>query len=235
METKLRKTLVYTGLILCIITIGWIVLMALSLGEKGPLLTDYNDALDYIKNQGILFKLNYVNAILITFINTVFYALLYLYFRTEYPILSTIGIIFIPVYTVYALFAYTSQISIASQILNIEEYGVHKEIVNILLSQLTQAWNKSGIAFINNYAYSILGISSILFGIAFLRRNLMGKVTGWLSIANGVFCIIGIVGIILNNSILSLGSTIGGVAFIFFLIFSILYFHKDDTLIKMEG
>lgn len=230
---KLTKSLFYISIALCLITIGWIIFMALSMREKGPLIESYGDALEYIKNQDALFRLSYINAILITIINTMFFVLLYMYLNPDNPILSKLGIIFIPVYASYALFAYTSQISIAAQIQTIIEYNQQSELIDILLSQLTQAWNKSGVAFINNYAYAILGIPSILFGIALLGKNMIGKIIGWCSIINGVFCIIGIIGIIINNRILSLGSTIGGVAFIFFLIFSIVYF-RQRVLLKID-
>lgn len=223
---KLAKVLFYLGIVLCVVTIGWIILMGMSLGDKGPLLNSYSEALDYIKNQGVLFKLNYINATVITIVNTMFFTLLYMYLKSGSPILSRLGIVFIPVYTAYALFAYTSQVSIAAQLQSVVEYGKENELIDVLLSQLTQAWNKSAVAFINNYAYAILGIPSVLFGLALLGENKTGKIAGYFSIINGVFCMLGIVGIIMNNKLLSFGSTIGGVAFIFFLLFSIVHFKQ---------
>jgi hypothetical protein len=188
--------------------------MGASLGENAPLIDSIDKALDYIENPGVLYYLNYMNALLITIINTMFFMMLYMYFNTKNPISSKLGIVFIPVYAAYNLFAYVSQISIVQQIQNISEYSQDSEYIQVILTQLTQAWSQSSIAFINNYAYAILGIPSLLFGILFLKKSLIGKITGWFLIINAIACVFGIVGIVMNNKFLTLGSAIGGVAFL---------------------
>jgi hypothetical protein len=223
---KIEKPLFYLSITLLLLTISWIVFMALSMGDYAPLIDNMEDALEFVKNPGILFYINYINVVILTLTNTIFFALLYLFFKKNYPILSISGIIFIPIYSAYNLFAYTSQISIVQNIQLIYSNPDYVEQIPVLLSQLVQAWNKSSIAFINNFAYAILGIPSIAFGIAFLRKSLLNKITGWLLIISGIAGIIGIIGIISNNQILSLGSTIGGIFFLLFLIFSSMTFYK---------
>lgn len=221
----LQKSLFYLSIVLFLLTISWIVLMALSMGNYAPLIENMTEALEYVKNPGTLFYINYTNVIVLTLTNTIFFSLLYLYFKQDYPILAISGIIFIPVYTAYNLFVYTSQISIVQNIQLIYTNSEYAEQVPVLLSQLIQAWDKSSVAFINNYAYAILGISSIAFGIAFLKSSLMSQIAGWLLIINGLACIVGIIGIMIMNKTLSLGTTIGGVFFVLFLIFSSLTFY----------
>ncbi len=222
---KLEKALFYLSITLSLLTISWIVFMALSMSNYAPLIDNMEDALEFVRNPGALFYINYINVIILTLVNTLFFALLYLYFKEEYPILSIAGIIFVPIYSAYNLFAYTSQISIVQSIQSIYSNPEYVDQIQVLLSQLVQAWNKSSIAFINNYAYAILGIPSIAFGIAFLNKSSISKLTGWFLIINGVACIIGIIGIISMNKTLSLGSVIGGVFFLLFLFFSSITFY----------
>ena len=227
---KLEKILFYISIALFILTVSWIILMALSMGDYAPLIDNMEDALEFVKNPGNLFYLNYTNVVFLTLLNTVFFALLYLYFHKKHPILSMSGIIFVPIYAAYNLFAYTSQISIVQHIQDVYTNTEYASQLPVLLSQLIQAWNKSSVAFMNNYAYAILGIPSITFGIAFLRKSLINKFTGWCLIISAIACIIGVIGIIINNQALSMGSTVGGAFFILFLVFSIVTFYQEFSV-----
>lgn len=225
-KNKLSKTLFYLSIILALLTLSWIVLMAISMGDKGPLINDIETALEFVNDPTPVFYLNYINVIILTIINTAFYGFLYLYFKEKSPILSIAGILFIPVYTAYNLFSYTAQISTVQQIQEIYTLPELQATVTVLLSQLVQAYNYSGASFLNNYAYALLGIPSIGFGIAFLGESTISKLTGWFLIANAVACIVGVIGIIMGNQILSMGSAVGGIFFLVFLVFAAVYFRN---------
>lgn len=70
----------------------------------------------------------------------------------------------------------------------------------------------------NNLAYAILGIPSIIFGVILFKQDSWKRLAGFLMALNGVACIVGIVGIALGNSLLSTGSLVGGILFLFALI-----------------
>ncbi len=60
-------------------------------------------------------------------------------------------------------------------------------------------------------AYAILGIPSMIYGFLLIKES--KKISGLLIALNGAFCIIGINGYIIKNSILASGIMIGGMLF----------------------
>jgi hypothetical protein len=111
--------------------------------------------------------------------------------------------------------------------------------MQVLLGQFIQLAEHSTIAFINNYAYAILGIPSVLFGIAIYRMEPglnasssvkipgLSKATGLLLVLNALACLLGIIGIIMGNQILAYGSAIGGGLFFLSLIGLSIIFWRD--------
>jgi len=69
-----------------------------------------------------------------------------------------------------------------------------------LSSQLIQANNHTLVSYINDLAYAILGIPSIIFGLLLKKEN--KKYSGNFLFLNGVLRILGIVGYMINNRIL---------------------------------
>ncbi|MCD4673231.1 MAG: hypothetical protein K8R77_11260 [Anaerolineaceae bacterium] len=65
------------------------------------------------------------------------------------------------------------------------------------LAQWLQIWPQSPIAILNQVVYTLLGVSSILFGIAFTRKDPHrppGYLAAWLLILNRATCILGLIG-----------------------------------------
>jgi hypothetical protein len=223
---KIEKVLLFSSVVLFLLTMSWIVLMFLSLDGDPSSLEGLDDAIHYVTDPGLFFYLNYINVVLLTIVNAVFFGFLYLYFRNSNPMLSITGIIFIPVYATYNLFAYASQILIAQSISGYYSSPEFSEQLPLLFSQLVQAWDKSTIAFINSLAYAILGIPSVTFGICFLKGNLLSKIAGWFLIANGLFCIIGLTGLLVSSWFLPAGTMIGGLLYLLFLVILVPYFYR---------
>jgi hypothetical protein len=71
---------------------------------------------------------------------------------------------------------------------------------------------------LNNLAYAILGIPSIVFGMALSRRGSSTRLPGVLLALNGVACIIGIASVVSGSGLLQQGSIIGGALFLLALI-----------------
>jgi hypothetical protein len=154
-------------------------------------------------------------------------------------VLSLCAILFVPVYAAYNGFVYISQVSVVQKIISVYDGAVPDEILNVLLGQFLQLWEHSTVAFINHYAYAILGIPSFLFGIVLFRRkpgpdrskgtgrHVWSRVTGILLILNALACWVGIIGIIMGNQALANGSTIGGVLFFLSLIGMVVVFRRE--------
>ena len=131
---------------------------------------------------------------------------------------ALIGIAFVPIYGTLNLFVYFSQITIIPRLLKLMNMSANPDVYAILLGQFIQGWPGSAIAVTNQVAYAILGIPSIIFGVLLIRDKKVSSLGGWLLTLNGVSCIIGVIGTVVNNEMLAVGSVIGGALFLFSLI-----------------
>jgi hypothetical protein len=216
------------SIILAILTGIWILCMILLMQQQGSVIATFEDAYDFVKDPGGLFYLTYLNVVVLTIFDVVLFGMLYLYFKPAYPVMSLCGVLFVPVYAAYNMFVYISQVSVVQKIISVYDGLISEEVMQVLLGQFIQLWEHSTIAFINNYAYAILGIPSVLFGIAIYRMKTgVSRATGLLMIFNAFACLLGIVGIITGNHFLAHGSAIGGGLFFVSLIGMSIIFWKD--------
>ena len=223
------------SIILVILTGIWILCMALLMRQEGSVIATFEDACDFVREPGGLFYVTYLNVVVLTIFDVVLFGLLYLRFRTAYPALSLTAVLFVPVYAAYNMFVYISQVSVVQKIIHIYDGVVSDEVMNVLLGQFLQMWEHSAIAFVNNYAYAILGIPAVLFGMAIYRLGtVLGRITGILLMLNALVCLLGIVGIITGSHTLAYGSAIGGGLFFLSLIGMSVIFWKDCYLCRVD-
>ncbi len=218
------------SIVLAVLTGIWIVCMILLVKQSGTVIATFEDAFNFVKDPGGLFYITYLNVVVLTIVDVVLFGMLYLYFKSAFPVLSLSGILFVPVYAAYNLFVYISQVSVVQKIITVYDGQVSDEFMEVILGQFIQLWEHSTIGFINNYAYAILGIPSVLFGIAIYRMKPVvwsSKLTGLLLILNALACFSGIVGIIAGNQTLAYGSAIGGGFFFLSLIGMSIVFWRD--------
>jgi len=139
---------------------------------------------------------------------------LYLYCRpylTEW--LALTGLIFTPVYCTLNLFAYLSQITAVPLLVTLHKSAAYKAIAEVALALMIQQWPGSAIAFFNSLGYAILGIPSIIFGLALRGQGKFLNLAGILLALNGVSSILGAIGVVFHISLLNSGVLIGGVLF----------------------
>jgi hypothetical protein len=207
------------SMIVAMLTGIWILCMILLMRRQGSVIATFEDAYAFVKEPGVLFYLTYLNVVVLTIFDVVLFGMLYLHFKPAYPVLSLCAVLFVPVYAAYNMFVYISQVSVVQKIISLYEGHVSEEVMHVLLGQFIQLWEHSTLAFVNNYAYTILGIPSVLFGMAIYRMKPgLNRVTGLLLIISALACLLGIVGIITGNHFLSQGSAIGGGLFFLSLI-----------------
>ncbi len=218
----------FASIVLAILTGIWIICMVLLMQQHGSLIASFEDAYDFVKDPGVLFYITYLNVVMVTIADVLLFGMLYLHFKSRFPVLSLSGLLFVPVYAAYNLFVYISQVSVVQKIITIYEGKLSEDLLQVLLGQFIQLWEHSTIAFINNYAYAILGIPSVLFGMAIFRMKPgLGRATGLLLILSAFACFLGIIGIISGNQVLTYGSAIGGGLFFISLIGMSIIFRKD--------
>lgn len=201
-----------TVALLCAITTAiWLVLLIVGVATQGPVET-LEQALASVADLDLLHYLTYANAALITITATLLFAGLYVYCKPQEAVWAVMGLAFVPAYTVLNLFAYLSQITIVPRLVDLQPES------SLLLAQLVQSWPGSAVNVLNNLGYAILGIPSLIFGWLLLQRQRAMRLPGGLLALSGTASLVAMVGIILQNAALSLGSIVSGVLFLLALI-----------------
>jgi hypothetical protein len=208
--------------ILLIQTIIWIIFTGISMSQVNSSWVD-SDFIKWAANPDIFFVGNYINATLLTITVILLFSFLFIYLKTKYESMAIIGIVFIPIYGVINLLCYSLQITIVPAIAG---NSMNNLAAIDIASQLIQANSKSLIGFLNGLAYTLLGIPSIIYGLLLIKE--LKKYSGFFLLLNGILCIIGIIGYLLGNNILSKGMMIGGIIFLLSLLFMIIEFKYNE-------
>lgn len=195
------------SLICLIVTVIWLALFIYETATQGPI-ESFDQALASTAELDVLHYLTYSNATLITVSATMLFAGIYVLCKTVAPLWAAMGAAFVPVYGLLNLFAYLSQITIVPRL------AALRPTSDVLLAQMVQAWPGSAVNVVNNLAYAVLGIPSIVFGIVLGRREASLRVAGIVLALSGVASIAGMIGIVADSAALSTGSIAGGVLFL---------------------
>ena len=196
-----------TSIILLVQTVIWVILTGISMSQVDTAWT-YTDYVRWASKPDFFFIGNYINATALTFTAVILFTFLYGFLKERYESYAILGLVFIPIYGIMNIICYSIQISVVPLLAGTSLDSPDKIF---FASQFIQAYNKSLIGFMNGMAYAILGIPSIIYGILMFKES--KKLSGVFISLNGVFCIIGIIGYIINNSIFEKGIMIGGILF----------------------
>jgi hypothetical protein len=206
-------TLSLLALLLFLLTAGWLGLFIAGTAAAGPIET-VDQALAIAARQDPAFVFSYLNAALLTLVAVALFAGLYSNLRDEAPGWTQVALAFVPIYGVFALTAYLSQLTLVPSLLGWLDDPETAGAARLFLAQSMQNWPGSFINFLNNLAYGLLGVPSIIFGALLARRGGLLRTAGVLLILNGIACIIGVAGILAGIELLTWGSIIGGVFFL---------------------
>jgi hypothetical protein len=207
------KWLGWIALLTLISTSLWLILLIWDMATSGPLET-FEQVLAHAQKGDWKFTLTYLNAGMVTLCATALMAGLYDYCRTRFPLWAVVSLVFVPIYGMLNLFAYLSQITLVPALLEATADPRTSATAMLLLQQSLQLLPQSLVGFLNGLAYAILGIPSLIFGIALTQeRGHTFQISGWLLALNGIACILGIVGYLLQNELLSAGTLLGGAIF----------------------
>ncbi|NIS79693.1 MAG: hypothetical protein GTO14_05680 [Anaerolineales bacterium] len=116
-----------------------------------------------------VFSLNYALAALLTIACGMTLAAFSFYTRSRYPLWSTIAMTFIPVYMLANLFAYLSQVFVLPRLLELHHQPSTAALAEGLIRMSIHTWTGSAIEFINQLAYAVLGIPSIILAAQLFR------------------------------------------------------------------
>lgn len=210
MQTKLLGVL---SLICLVVTILWLVFLIAGMAVAGPL-DSFEQVLAYISKADVLFYVTYANAALVTVSAVMLFAALYVYYKPMAPEWSSIGVTFVPIYGAMNLVVYLSQVTVVPHLIKLQSVPEYQVLSQFFLRQVIQQYPDSAIYIVNNLAYAVLGVPSIIFGILMLKSALVLRLGGVLLSLNGLACIAGFIGIAAQSAWLSQGSLAGGVLFL---------------------
>lgn len=222
---NLKKLLAATAACL-LFSCLWLVLMILSVMKTGNIST-FEEAIASVTAPGALFYLSYLNAVFVTVSVTIFFVYLYYCCKPFNPEWSLAGLIFIPVYCLLNLIVYVLQITVIPRLADLMSNSPYPQSYEVILGQLVQGWPGSAISVLNQLAYAVLGISSIIFGVLILKSRRLSALASWLLLLNGIACIIGLVGTMTDYQALTSGSVVGGALFIFSLAAIVVDVHQE--------
>ena len=217
------KTTGILALIVTITTYIWMTGILLDVIVNGSVDT-FEQAIAYVSNPDFIFYVNYINVSLLTIFTSMLFAGIYEYVKKSLCVWATIGILFIPMYCSLNLIVYLSQITIVPRVLTLADRLEHQSSAQLLAGLLVQNWDGSAISVINIMAYALLGISSIIYGIALVKVDRIGTIAGSLLVFSGVASIIAFIGVILKNSTLASITLVSGFLFAVALIFITIFF-----------
>jgi hypothetical protein len=202
------KTIRTTALILFFMTLLWVVLMVLSTMDLEPGWAEA-DYVEWISEPSLSFRINYLNVSFLTLGVCFIFVLLFRYLKLKSRSLALAGLIFVPIYGIMNLVCYASQISLVPS-MAMSALGNPDSVSEV--SRWIQANPDSIAGFVNGLAYAVLAIPSIIYGYLLKLDN--RKISGLTFILNGIFCLLGIIGMIFGSKILSMGIMIGGFIFL---------------------
>ncbi len=215
MQTKLLGVL---SLICLVFTVLWLVcVIAGGMAVAGPLET-FEQVLARVNKADAILYLTYTNAALITVSAVMLFAALYVYYEPMAPEWSAIGVTFVPIYGAMNLIVYLSQITVLPRLLELHAKPEHQTLSQFFLRQAIHLWPDSAAFIVNNLAYAVLGVPSIIFGVLMLKSAPALRLSGVLLSLSGLACIAGFIGIAVQSAWLSQGSFGGGVLFLLALV-----------------
>lgn len=207
----MKQTISRAALYCLIFTALWLVFMIAAMAVNGPV-DSYEKAIASVTNIDSLFILTYINAILVTVTVTVLFIRFFSRYKPSKPKLSLTGFVFIPVYAILNLVVYATQITVVPYLNAQTKNAINPDLHQRFMALWVQAWSGSTMAMLNQLAYAVLAIPSIIFGCLLIKER--AKFSGGLLILNGIACIIGLVGTVGKSDILAIGSVAGGALFL---------------------
>ena len=189
------------------LTLVWIVMMVLSEAYYGPL-DEISRILAYYRGSPAIFTAIYLACGGLTLVTLLWFAALFEEFRQAHPMAATLGIAMAPVYATLNGVVYFSQVAVVA------ELARSADIPDPVLVQLVQLEPSSMMAFVNVFAYAVLGVPSGFFGYLAYRKAPQLRFSGFCLAASGIGSWLSVLGMVVGVPALRSGVVIGGVLFL---------------------
>jgi len=225
------KTLGLISLLTLLSTMTWLV-ATISFNANDVALDTFDRVLAHVSSLEPLFFVSYINATILTLLNLLFMAGLYLYCRESTPAWSAMSAVFIPIYGALNLVVYLSQVAIVPRLVDLQ---ATEPAASLLLREVIHLAPGSTVAFINGLAYAVLSFPLVVFGFVLLKQGRLLRAAAVLFLLAAVADVLGLVGILVDSNGLTLGLLIGGVFYLLALIPGTIAFLGDDRQLISQG
>lgn len=172
-----------------------------------------------IETHPILTMVNYTNAALITFATVAMLAGFYVYTQLEEPLWSAVALVFIPIYGLANGLVYLSQVFVVPVLLNLYHNPQTTELAEFFLRLIMHEWSGSVVSFVNSFAYTMLGIASIILGTLMYRKLAILRLGSALLIFSGMLAIVAFVGYGIGNQLIANLTLVSGGVYLLALVF----------------
>lgn len=208
-----QRTLGILSLITAAVTVLWLVFTIAGVATSPPTPT-LGDKIFAIQSGMLLHVLTYINAALITLAAVLTFCALYFFCREQGPFWALVGLVFVPIYGLANLVAYLAQIFVVPGLIAMASDPASRSTAYTLLSMTLHTWPGSAVLFLNQLAYAVLGIPSIIYGLQMGQVEGGLKLSGWLLAASGVLSMLAFIGLGFNSPVLMNLTLVSGVVFL---------------------
>ncbi len=186
MKNKVTGILAGLDFLFTLIWLGQMVGKQLVYGS----LVEFDQALSYAKEaHWFFYSATYINAILLTLFGLMLYASLYALLKETQSAWAIVGLVFVPLYGILALFSYLCQLTITPALITQLEDPQLQPGAMFLLHHLLQSWPKSTLILFDQFSYFLLGFPCLIYGLLMWKTQQL-RIPGALFAISGVLCLL---------------------------------------------
>ncbi len=208
MKNKPVGTLALIVFLLTVFWLGQMILVNIRLGT----IDNFEKALIYAtERHWFYYTFVYVNALLLTLANVLFYGSLYGMLKKHQPEWAAAVFAIVPLYGIFALSSYLSQLVLVPILINQVADPQLQNFASGALQHLLQMWPHSTIGLFDQFSYFLLGFPGFIYGLMMMKEPYL-RVPGILFVISGGFCFLIGIGIVMNvMALVGIPSMIGGI------------------------
>ncbi len=172
----------------------------------------FDQALAYARQaHWFYYSATYINVLILTLLNGLLFGSLYGMLKNAHPEWAAAGLIFVPLYSILALFSYLSQLTLVPVLIEQLNDPQLQAGATLLLQHLLQASPKSTIILFDQFSYFLLGFPCLIYGLLMWQYKTV-RIPGALFAGSGAFCLLIGVGIVARiPALIDIPSMVGGV------------------------
>lgn len=197
--------------LLVIFTLIWLVQM-IGVNMVYGSVNAFEQALEFAREaHWFFYSATYLNALVLTLLNVMLFGSLYGMLKEEHPGWTAIGLAFVPLYAILAVFSYLSQLIVVPVLIEQMNDPQVYIVAATLLRHLIQINSQSTLIMFDQFSYFLLGFPCLIYGLLLWKTGQL-RTPGALFTISGALCLIIGPGVVLHiPALIDIPSMAGGV------------------------